>query len=219
MLRRNGDRLFSLIGWTFFYPHCDFYFAWKSVGRNYHTPWFVSTFLLAFDWIDWAASLWTPPSALLSSAEFGLHVSSPSGESPTWSSRSPVQNKMLCDKCSNIHLKRLEEPHKIIDLLRKNGQDPNEWLYYFHYKSPYDMHKSAKDGCHFCAIVQYCLDEMSWYETGLRPGSGPDGIAFHRRIPSERSTKDLKTLARVQHSQHPSLRAICTSGTFQVAPK
>ena len=99
---------------------------------------------------------------------------------------------MLCDKCSNIHLKRLEESHKIIDLLRKNGQDPNEWLYYFHYKSPYDMHKSAKDGCHFCAIVQYCLDEMSWYETGLRPGSGPDGIAFHRTIPSERSTKDLK---------------------------
>jgi hypothetical protein len=99
---------------------------------------------------------------------------------------------MLCNKCSNIHLKRLEEPHKIIDLLRKNGQDPNEWLYYFHYKSPYDMHKSTKDGCHFCAIVQYCLDEMSWYETGLRPGSGPDGITFHRRIPSERSTKDLK---------------------------
>jgi len=80
----------------------------------------------------------------------------------------------------------------MIDLLRKNGQNPNDWLYYFHYESDYDMQKSAKRGCHFCAMVQYCLDQMSWYETGLRPGSGPNGIAFHRKIPSERSTKDLK---------------------------
>ena len=86
---------------------------------------------------------------------------------------------MLCDKCSNIHLKRLEEPHKIIDLLRENGADPNEWLYYFHYTSPYEMRESAKNGCHFCAMIEYCLDAMSWYETGLRPGSGPDGIAIH----------------------------------------
>ena len=85
-----------------------------------------------------------------------------------------------------------EESHKIIDLLRENGQDPNEWLYYFHNENDYEMSQSARDGCHFCAMVQYCLDQMSWYETGLRPGSGPDGIAFHRIIPSERSTKDIK---------------------------
>lgn len=99
---------------------------------------------------------------------------------------------MLCDKCSNIHLKRLEEPHKIIDLLRKNGADPNEWLYYFHYQSPYEMRESARNGCHFCALVEYCLNQMSWYDTGLRPGSGPDGIAIHRLIPRERSITDLK---------------------------
>lgn len=54
------------------------------------------------------------------------------------------------------------------------------------------MRQSAKQGCHLCGMIQYCLDEISWYETGIKPVSGPDGIVFHRQISSKKSTMDLK---------------------------
>lgn len=62
---------------------------------------------------------------------------------------------MLCEKCSNIHFRRLREcPEIIKEPSRLTGVDEREnAVYYFHHKSKDALQKSSENGCHFCAML------------------------------------------------------------------
>ncbi|KAF2810918.1 HET-domain-containing protein [Mytilinidion resinicola] len=64
---------------------------------------------------------------------------------------------MLCDKCTDIHFKRIED----CDVIRKEpdrlkGSDSIDifhCLFYFHHKNRHDLERSADRGCHFCGML------------------------------------------------------------------
>lgn len=64
---------------------------------------------------------------------------------------------MLCEKCSNIHFRRLEdcdlikqEPER---LLTTGPERVSDYLFYFHQPNKHALEKSSDNGCHFCAMI------------------------------------------------------------------
>jgi hypothetical protein len=65
---------------------------------------------------------------------------------------------MLCEKCSRIHFKRLEDCEIIKQEPERLDGDNGRYnfsgcLFYFHHKSKRDLEYSADNGCHFCEVL------------------------------------------------------------------
>ncbi|KAF2490589.1 HET-domain-containing protein [Lophium mytilinum] len=64
---------------------------------------------------------------------------------------------MLCDKCINIHFKRIEECDLIREepdrLLGTDSVNIFHCVFYFHHRNRHDLEKSADRGCHFCGML------------------------------------------------------------------
>jgi hypothetical protein len=83
---------------------------------------------------------------------------------------------MLCDKCSNIHFKRLEDCRLIQEQperLHGVGFDEKQGshsLFYFHHQNGKALKSSADEGCHFCAML--------WGSLFGSVGTSGSGIPF-----------------------------------------
>jgi hypothetical protein len=68
---------------------------------------------------------------------------------------------MLCDKCSNIHFKRIEDCEVIRlepERLREDSSySYSEGVFYFHHKDKEALKRSANQGCHFCEMLRRSL--------------------------------------------------------------
>lgn len=65
---------------------------------------------------------------------------------------------MLCEKCSNIHFKPLQDcelPLHNFVLAERELSDVNEsgCVFYFHHDSKQSLQASAEEGCHFCGML------------------------------------------------------------------
>jgi hypothetical protein len=65
---------------------------------------------------------------------------------------------MLCEKCSNIHFRRLadcelikQEPDRLHT--KETHYDISRFVFYFHHESKDALRESSEDGCHFCAML------------------------------------------------------------------
>jgi hypothetical protein len=65
---------------------------------------------------------------------------------------------MLCEKCSNIHFRRLaecdlikQEPDRL--LARETAYNTSGCVFYIHHKSKDALRNSSENGCHFCAML------------------------------------------------------------------
>jgi hypothetical protein len=64
---------------------------------------------------------------------------------------------MLCEKCSQIHFRRLQKcglselrlPEKVLD----KSHDQDSSVYYFHFEVKWALKASGEDGCHFCGMI------------------------------------------------------------------
>lgn len=83
---------------------------------------------------------------------------------------------MLCEKCSNVHFRPLEECDRIksetdrprpVDVERLSN-----YVVYYHHESKDALRKSSENGCHFCAML---LDR-------LRGEPSPRGAGIRERF-------------------------------------
>ncbi|KAH8587072.1 heterokaryon incompatibility protein-domain-containing protein [Bisporella sp. PMI_857] len=92
---------------------------------------------------------------------------------------------MLCDKCSEIHFRRLRECDIPLDELpekfRYNSQYQGESVYYFHHKDKFALEASADRGCHFCGMIWGNLFGSFTGHVEYIPESFADKKVFIRR--------------------------------------
>jgi hypothetical protein len=64
---------------------------------------------------------------------------------------------MLCDKCSNIHFRRLQKcdlpEYRLPEEYRDRSHDQGSSVYYFHHEDKWALEASADNGCHFCGMI------------------------------------------------------------------
>ena len=83
---------------------------------------------------------------------------------------------MLCDKCSSVHFKRIEdcapiqrEPARLES--PKESFGGSDAVFYFHHDSKDALQASAENGCHFCEMLcRYLFD--------MQPRKANSGLSF-----------------------------------------
>jgi hypothetical protein len=77
---------------------------------------------------------------------------------------------MLCEKCSNIHFRRLQKcglpAHCLPEDYRDSSHDRGSSVYYFHHENRWVLEASADEGCHFCEMIRECLFASSAWRKG-----------------------------------------------------
>jgi hypothetical protein len=92
---------------------------------------------------------------------------------------------MLCNICSNIHFKHIEnceliqrEPYR----MRQDQQDAFiSSVFYFHHKDKWALKSSADQGCHFCGMLWLNRFEDDGVNPGLSVGTEKTGSLFIMR--------------------------------------
>lgn len=103
---------------------------------------------------------------------------------------------MLCEKCSSIHFKHVEECELIIqEPERLAMRKDDDWertsnLYYIHSKDRGCLEKTADQGCHFCAMLQFCRFQCPDIEEEPALSFARDEIVLRRYISDTSTGRD-----------------------------
>lgn len=93
---------------------------------------------------------------------------------------------MLCDKCTSIHFKRIEDCAPIqreparLESAEGSNIDISGCVFYFHHDSKDALQASAEHGCHFCEMLFRYLFQMP-SESGKSDLSFAKGEVILRR--------------------------------------